>query len=198
MITPMDLSSAPVFAGRPAHGPVIVVVMGLPGAGKTTVATALERQFGMRRVCRDAIRAAMFPHCDYSFLEKRAAFRGVLLALEINCALGASSVIDGMTFSRRDDYDRVAALGLERSVDVIALLLDCTPSLARARIANDLARAEHPARDRQAAIVDAVAARFEAPPAESIRLDANVPAIDLCRRAVAIVASRTGVDAGAT
>lgn len=196
MSAPVDPSSTSVVPAQSADRAAIVVVMGLPGAGKTTVAIALEHHFGIRRVCRDTIRAAMFPRCDYSFLEKRAAFRGVLLALEINCALGASSVIDGMTFSRRDDYDRVAALGLARGVDVIALLLDCTPSLARTRIANEVARSAHVARDRQAAIVDAVAARFESPPAESIRLDANVSAIEVCRRAVAIVASRMGVDAG--
>ena len=65
--------------------------MGLPGAGKSTVACAIEGRLQMRRVCRDAIRAAMFPHYDHSYVEKRAAFRSVLLALEINCALGASS-----------------------------------------------------------------------------------------------------------
>jgi predicted kinase len=180
----------------PDRRPCIVAVMGLPGAGKTTVAIAIERQLDMRRVCRDAIRAAMFPDCNFSFLEKRPAFRGVLLALEINGALGASSVIDGMTFSRRDDYDRVVALGSERNLDVVPLLLDCTPSLARARIAGDLAREGHLAGDRLPAIVDVVAARFESPPEDAIRIDANLPAIELCRRAVAILASRLGVEPG--
>jgi len=195
MIGPVHPSSTPADPGVPDPRPAIVAVMGLPGAGKTTVAIAIARQLGMRRVCRDAIRAAMFPDCDFSFIEKRAAFRGVLLALEINCALGASSVIDGMTFSRRDDYDRVAALGRERGIAIVPLLLDCTPSLARSRIANDLALDGHRAGDRVPRIVDCVAARFESPPAESIRIDANLPAIQVCRRAVAIVASRLGIDA---
>jgi predicted kinase len=196
MIDPVHPSSTPADPGLRDLRPGIVAVMGLPGAGKSTVAIAIERQLGMRRVCRDAIRAAMFPDCHFSFIEKRAAFRGVLLTLEINCALGASSVIDGMTFSRRDDYDRVADLGRERGIAIVPLLLDCTPSLARSRIANDLARKGHRAGDRVPAIVEAVAARFESPPAESIRIDANLPAAELCSRAVAIVASRLGIDAG--
>ena len=86
------------YSGAPRA--LIVALIGLPGAGKSTIARALEQQLDLRRVCRDAIRHAMFPRCDYSFVEKRAAFRTVLLAVEINCLLGDSSVIDGMTFSR--------------------------------------------------------------------------------------------------
>src|SRR5690349_10105105 len=85
-------------AGAALAKPVVVALIGLPGAGKSLVARALEDQLGLRRVCRDAIRHAMFPKCSYSFAEKRAAFRGMLLALEINCMLGASSVLDGVTF----------------------------------------------------------------------------------------------------
>lgn len=43
--------------------PLVVALIGLPGAGKSTVARALEQQLGLRRVCRDAIRHALFPHC---------------------------------------------------------------------------------------------------------------------------------------
>ncbi|MEO7323701.1 MAG: AAA family ATPase [Dokdonella sp.] len=172
--------------------PCIVAVMGLPGAGKSTVARAIERELGMRRVCRDAIRAAMFPRCDHSYVEKRAAFRSVLLALEINCALDASSVIDGMTFSRRDDYERVATLATERGADVLPLLIECTPALARKRVANDLL--EHPAGDRQPGLVDEVAARFEVPPGHAVRIDASLPAAEMCRLAVASVASHLRID----
>src|SRR5689334_19957821 len=97
------LSAAPA----PLAKPVVVALIGLPGAGKSVVARALEDQLGLRRVDRDTIRHAMFPKCSYSFAEKRAAFRSMLLALEINCMLGASSVIDGVTFSRRRDLLRV-------------------------------------------------------------------------------------------
>lgn len=193
----MEPSGNPVSRQSPASGPeggrrpCIVAVMGLPGAGKSTVARAIERELDMRRVCRDAIRAAMFPRCDHSYVEKRAAFRSVLLALEINCALDASSVVDGMTFSRRDDYERVAALAAEHGADILPLLIECTPALARERVANDSA---HPAGDRQPALVDEVAARFEAPPEYAVRIDARLPAADMCRLAVAAVAAHLRTD----
>lgn len=172
---------------------LIVALMGLPGAGKSTVARMLERRLGLRRVCRDAIRQAMFPRCDYTFIEKRAAFRTVLLAVEINCLLGEPSVIDGMTFSRRGDFDEVASLADRHGFDVLPLLIDCPAALARERIARDLAERRHPAEDREPELVDIVARRFDAPPAASIRIDGARPMEEVCRLALAEVAARLDV-----
>jgi predicted kinase len=176
---------------------LIVALMGLPGAGKSTVARVLERELGLRRVCRDAIRHAMFPRCEYSFVEKRAAFRTVLLAVEINCLLGESSVIDGMTFSRREDYDQVVALADAHGFDILPLLIDCPPVLARERIARDLVSGDllgmgHVAEDREPELVDLVARRFDTPPAAAIRIDATRPMAEVCRAAVAEVSARIG------
>jgi len=171
-------------------GALVVALMGLPGAGKSTVARALESRLGLRRVCRDEIRRAMFPRCDYSFVEKRAAFRTVLLAIEINCVLGESSVIDGMTFSRRDDYDQVVARAEPHGFDVLPLLIDCPPALARERVARDLLQRRHPAEDRQPELVDIVARRFDPPPAATIRIDATHAMDEVCRLAVAEIAAR--------
>jgi len=169
---------------------LVVVLMGLPGAGKSTVALALESELGLRRVCRDEIRRAMFPRCDYSFVEKRAAFRTVLLAVEINCLLGESSVIDGMTFSRRDDFDQVVARAEVHGFDVLPLLIDCPPALARERIARDLLSRKHPAEDREPELVDIVARRFDTPPAAAIRIDAAHSMDEVCRIAVAEISAR--------
>ena len=178
-------------AGGGRHA-LVVALMGLPGAGKSTVAHALEKELGLRRICRDAIRQAMFPRCDYSFVEKRAAFRTVLLALEINCLIGEPSVIDGMTFSRREDYDQVVARAGMHGFDVLPLLIDCPPALARERIARDLLQRRHPAEDREPGLVDVVARRFDAPPAAAIRIDASRSMEEVCRLAVAEVAARLG------
>ena len=113
---------------RPLSKPVVVALIGLPGAGKSVVARAIEDQLGIRRVCRDAIRHAMFPKCSYSFAEKRAAFRSMLLALEINCMLGESSVIDGVTFSRRRDLARVdSVIGRYNFTPKSAVIVAPTP-----------------------------------------------------------------------
>lgn len=169
--------------------PVVVALIGLPGAGKSVVARALEDQLGLRRVCRDAIRQAMFPKCSYSFAEKRAAFRAMLVALEVNCMLGISTVLDGMTFSRRRDLLRVDGVIRRYGATPVAIYLDCPPDVARARIADDVANNRHLARDRTPEIVTDVLVRFESPPPSALVIDATQPVQDICRQAVAAVSA---------
>lgn len=171
---------------------LVVALMGLPGAGKSTIAQALVERLALRRVCRDRIRAEMFPQCDYSFIEKRAAFRAVLLAVEINGVLGHSSVVDGMTFARREDRERLAGVSHAHGFDLLWLHADCAPAVARTRIRLDRRYATHPARDRDPALVDAVVGRFEALPEGVVRIDANGPPALMCEAAVVAVAARLG------
>ena len=185
-------AEADVAAALAHVQPVVVALIGLPGAGKSVVARAIEDQLGLRRVCRDAIRHAMFPKCSYSFAEKRAAFRSLLLALEINCLLGESSVIDGVTFSRRRDLLRVDGVILRYAFTPIPIYLDCPPDVARARIASDVENDRHLARDRTPEVVNEVLVRFDPPPPNALTIDASRPAADVCRIAVDAVAAIRG------
>lgn len=175
-------------AGAARQHPVVVALIGLPGAGKSVVARALADQLGLRRVCRDTIRHAMFPVCSYSFAEKRAAFRAVLLALEINCVLGESSVIDGVTFSRRSDLERVDQVIRHHGCTAVPIFLDCPADVARGRIADEIEHNQHTARDRTPELVYEVQARFDAPPPNALVINATLPAAEVCRIAVAAVA----------
>lgn len=180
-----EIAVTPLSSGKP----VVVALIGLPGAGKSAVARAIEDQLGFRRVCRDAIRHAMFPDCSYSFVEKRAAFRAQLLALEINCLLGVSSVLDGVTFSRRRDLLRTDAAIRRYGCTPIPIFLDCPPDIARARIAADLSNERHLARDRTPDSVTEVLARFDTPPPNALRIDATLPMADVCRLAIEAVSA---------
>lgn len=164
--------------------PIVIATMGLPGAGKSVVARAIEVQLGLRRICRDRIRAAMFPNCNYSFIEKRAAYRSLLLALEINCMLRAGSVIDGMTFSRRSELDRVAEIAARHRIATIPVLVECPPEIARERVARDLATGRHVALDRTPETVNDVLARREPAPEGTLVVDGALPEAEMCRAAL--------------
>jgi predicted kinase len=167
--------------------PIVVALIGLPGSGKSIAARALQDQLGLRRVCRDTIRHAMFPKCSYSFAEKRAAFRAMLLAVEINCLLGQSTVIDGVTFSRRRDLQRVDAAIRRYGFLPVPIYLDCPPDVARARIADDVANNRHIARDRTPKIVSEVMMRFDTPPPNALVINSDIPAAQLCQLVVQAV-----------
>ena len=89
------------------------------------------------------------------------------------------------------------ALADAHGFDILPLLIDCPPALARERIARDIVSGDllgmgHPAQDREPGLVDIVARRFDTPPAAAIRLDATRPMSEMCRLAVAEVAARLG------
>jgi predicted kinase len=172
MTLPENMSPVTSTPGSSTAPPLVVALIGLPGAGKSVVAAALAREFSLHRVCRDELRRAMFPQCSYSYAEKRAAFRALLLSVEVNCALGRGSVIDGVTFSRRRDLERLDATLAPYRVTPLALFLDCPPEICRERVARDVATGRHLAADRSPELVDEIMARFDPPPASCIRLNA--------------------------
>ena len=174
--------AAPV--GKPQ--PAVVALIGIPGSGKAHVAQALAEQLKMRRVNRDAIRDAMFPQCNYSFAEKRAAFRALLLAVEINCLLGESSVIDGVSFSRRRDLQRLDSAIRRYGFLPIPVYLDCSVETARVRITEQLR--ENPELAREPELAAEVRAHFEAPPPNALAVNANLPLAEIARIVVAAVA----------
>ncbi len=155
--------------------PPVIALMGLPGAGKSTVARFLVEALQLREVNRDAIRAAMFPRCRYSGAEKHAANRAMMHAVEANCRQGIASVVDGMTFARRAEVETLRTRVADRGFALLPLLLRCPVEVAVARVAADSVDGSHPAADRDAELVRRVALRFEQPPPDVVRIDADRP-----------------------
>lgn len=183
---PLAHATGGAVAAAAKPQPAVVALIGIPGSGKAHVARALSELLGMRRVDRDAIRGAMFPQCNYSFAEKRAAFRALLLAVEINCLLGESSVIDGVSFSRRRDLQRLDGATRKHGFLPIPVYLDCSVETARTRITQQLQA--NPELAREPEIAADVRARFETPPPNALAINANLPLDEVARVVVAAVA----------
>lgn len=164
--------------------PCVVMLIGLPGAGKSEVARALADELGLHRIDRDAIRAAMFPRCTFSPAEKRAAQHAALKALEVNCAMGRHSVLDGRTFARAGERIELEQRILGFGARLIGLWLNCPPGVARQRVERSGA---HPAADRTPELVDLVAARFEPPGPGCVEIDADRPLAEVRGDAVRVV-----------
>ena len=167
--------------------PVLIALMGLPGAGKSTVAAALA---GATRVSRDAVRASWGAPLGYGEEDKAVLFRAVLFQAGAVLSAGQDVVLDGMPFSRETDRVAAMALAAEHGAGFVAVLLDLRVEEARRRVAGEGA---HEAADRSAALVDEVAGRFTPPDPSVLVLDATRPVAELAARIREAVESARGV-----
>jgi predicted kinase len=153
---------------------VAIALMGLPGSGKTRVAKSLRERAQLALVSRDLIRAAMFDPCEHTELEKHAAHEAAMLSIEHCLALGRSCVIDGMTFSRNVDVERVREIARKTGAHFMPVYFDCPVEVAQERIRNDVKATNNHHRSGEAELVAKVAERFETPPIDAIVIDGTL------------------------
>lgn len=174
---------SPSAAGFP---PRVLLLAGLPGAGKSTLAERLATRLGWSIIDRDDLRAALFPQGSASVEEKAVAFEAVVQGIEQACRQGGSVIVDGMPFSRLSEFERLVSVAQRAGARVAAVRLECPVELAEARItAAQAAGTAHPAPDRRPGLAAEVAARCEPLPAWVLRLDATLTPVELERRVLA-------------
>lgn len=160
---------------------VAVVLMGLPGSGKSSLLREIRRALPWAVVDRDAIRAAMFPQPVDGRAEKDAANDAVWAALAAYLRFGVSVFVDGMTFASQENRDRASRIAAAAGADYRELWLDVPVAVCQARVA---AQPEHPSPERSPALVAEVAARFAPVAAAALRLDGQRPLPALAEDAV--------------
>jgi predicted kinase len=143
---------------------MIVLMAGLPGTGKTALARELAHRTQGALLSKDVIRAALFSSSDieYSVMQDDFVMETMLEAARflLQKAPTRKVFLDGRTFSRSYQIDRVLILANELNQPWRIIECSCSDESARRRL--DLEPdATHPARNRSFALYLAVKARFE-------------------------------------
>lgn len=102
---------------------------------------------------------------------KRAAESMLWLVAAVALARGRAVVLDGMTFARAAQRRRARAVARWAGVPCLEVFLNCPVALAQRRVRHQ----RHPADDRDAKLVRAVARRFDPVPRRVLQVDARWP-----------------------
>jgi predicted kinase len=162
---------------------MIVILAGLPGTGKSTIARALAERLPGVVLDKDLIRAALFPpsHVEYSVeqddfcQEVMLETTGYLLRRERSLYV----LLDGRTFSRR--YQRKRVINFSAGIGTPWAMLECvcTEAAAVQRLTRAAVERTHPAANRTPELYYQIQAAWE--PIEGPKLIVNTEGgLDAC------------------
>jgi len=144
---------------------MIVLMAGLPGTGKTTLARALSERTNGRVLSKDEFRHSIFLPEEIEYSSRQDDFCLELMLETAGYLLSQNPTkivfLDGRPFSRRYQIENVirAATSLHQPWRILECA--CAEETARRRLEFDASNEKHPAANRDSQLYSKVKERFE-------------------------------------
>ena len=164
---------------------MIMIMAGLPGTGKSTVARAVAQRTGAIVLDKDIIRAAMFPTTiDYTSEQDDVVMEAMLSAAQYLLRHDPASIVvlDGRPFSRNSQLQRVVDFAEGAPTQWRLIECVCHEAVAKRRLESDRA---HPAMNRDWNLYQAVKARYEPKPQPKLVVDTDQELSDCVEQVMA-------------
>jgi len=149
--------------------PVLVVVSGLMGTGKSTLARTLSTELEIEMIRTDEVRSKLFPvvggndafgRGKYSLEARRRVYDEVLRRATERLSSGVSVILDG-TYTRAADRELALQRGRQLGSDVLSVQCVCPREVAIERIQTRLRQVEPDASEARPEMYDRQAAEWE-------------------------------------
>jgi predicted kinase len=142
---------------------MIVIMAGLPGTGKSTLARALAQAGGGTVLDKDVIRSVLFAPYYVEYSNEQDDFcQSLMLATATYLTKrhpGLRIFVDGRTFSRKYQIDGVIEAAAKLNTEWRIIECVCAEESARRRL--DASRLSHPAQNRSFELYQKIRAQFE-------------------------------------
>ncbi len=128
-----DDQSSSRSMGATGSAPELVVVCGLPGVGKTTVAETITDRTDGELFRTDVVRKELFPEPEYTAEESQVVYEELFRRGTEALARGSAAVFDG-TFTDRSRRENALAVADEVGVDWTLVNVQCDTTVVERRI----------------------------------------------------------------